>query len=119
MRTIEDIINVTRSKDISGLLVAIDFQKAFDSVNWKFLENVLQTFGFGQSLIKWVKTFYSDITSCIMNNGYSSGYFEVQKGVRQGDPLSAYLFILVIEILAVNIRSNKYIKGITISLHYK
>ena len=107
LRTIEDIMNVTKSDNISGLLVAIDFQKAFDSINWKSLENVLQSFGFGQSFSQWDKTFYCDITSCVMNNGYSSGYFQVQKGVRQGVPLSAYFFILVIEVLAVNIRSNK------------
>ena len=49
-----------------------------------------------------------------MNNGFSSGYFEVKKGVRQGDPLSAFLFILVIEVLAINIRNYKNIKGIKV-----
>ena len=49
-----------------------------------------------------------------MNNGFSSGYFEVKKGVRQGDPLSAFLFILVIEVLAINIRNKKNIKGIKV-----
>ena len=114
LRTIEDIMNLTKTRNISGLLVAVDFQKAFDSVNWKFLTNTLQSFGFGPVFIKWVKTFYSGITSCVMNNGFSSGYFEVKKGVRQGDPLSAFLFILVIEVLAINIRNNKNIKGIKV-----
>ena len=57
LRTIEDTMNVTKSENISGLLVAIDFQKAIDSINWKFLENLLQTFGFGQSFIRWVLNF--------------------------------------------------------------
>ena len=47
-----------------------------------------------------------------MNNGFTNGYFKIEKGVRQGDPLSAYLFILVIEILAIQIRSDSTIKGV-------
>ena len=49
-----------------------------------------------------------------MNNGFSSGYFKLERGVRQGDPLSAYLFILVIEVLAIQIRNQQDIKGIII-----
>ena len=114
LRTIEDIKNLTKTRNIAGLLVAVDFQKAFDSVNWNFHTNTLQSFGFGPTFIKWVKTFYSDITSCVMNNGFSSGYFEVKKGVRQRDTLSAFLSILVIDVFAINIRYNKYIKGIKV-----
>ena len=104
----------TKKDNVHGLLVAIDFQKAFDSVNWHFLYETLHRFRFGSSFIEWVKTFYCDITSCIMNNGYSRGYFEIERGVRQGDPLSAYLFILVFEVLAIHIRSNQNIKGISV-----
>ena len=49
-------------------MVAIDFEKAFDSVKWNFLYKTLTSFGFGPSVVKWVKTYYCDIKSCIMNN---------------------------------------------------
>ena len=95
-------------------MVAIDFEKAFDSVKWNFLYKTPTSFGFGPSFVNWVKTYYCDIRSCIMNNGFTNGYFKIEKGVRQGDPLSAYLFTLVIEILAIQIRSDITIKGVSI-----
>ena len=72
----------------------------------------LEIFGFGHSLIRWVETFYSNISSCIINNGSFSENFELGNGVRQGDPLSPYLFIIAIEILAAEIRTSTEIKGI-------
>jgi hypothetical protein len=51
--------------DISGLLLLIDFERAFDTEEWSFIENTLQFYGFGQSLQKWIKAFYCDITSAV------------------------------------------------------
>ena len=114
LRTIEDVMTYSKMKNLQGLMVAIDFEKSFDSVKWNFLYKTLTSFGFSPSFVKWVKTYYCDIKSCIMNNGFINGYFKIEKGVRQGDPLSAYLFTLVIEILAIQIRSDSTIKGISI-----
>ena len=69
-------------------------------------------YNFGASIKSWVKLFYSGITSCIQNNGWSSDFFQLGRGVRQGCPLSPYLFILCVEILANAIRNNDRIKGI-------
>ena len=74
----------------------------------------LESFNFGPDVIRWVKTFYKNVKSCTINNGTSSKNFTLERGVRQWDPLSPYLFILVVETLAIAIRQNKDIKGITI-----
>ena len=74
----------------------------------------LTVFGFGPSLTRWIETFYSNITSCIINNSTLSASFEINRGVTQGNPLSHYLFIIAVELLAVTTRSCSEINGIKI-----
>ncbi|KAL9954380.1 hypothetical protein ACROYT_G041908 [Oculina patagonica] len=114
IRSIYDVKDYTAEENIPGLMIFIDFKKAFDSVEWDFLLKCLEVFNFGPDFIRWVKTFYKNIQSCTINNGTASQYFTLERGVRQGDPLSPYLFILVAETLAIAIRQNKSIKGIMI-----
>ena len=114
VRTIEDVMDFTEKCHIDGRLICIDFQKAFDTVNREFLFCTLSAFGFGSSFIQWVYTLYNNISSCVLNNGYSTSSFAVERGVRQGDPLAAYLFIMVLEILCISIRGNNDIQGIPV-----
>ena len=109
-----DIIQVTELEDIPGMAIFIDFKKAFDTVDWNFLHKTLQVFNFGPSIQKWIKTFYTDCSSCFTNNGYASEFFKPERGVRQGCPLSGILFVLCAEILATAIRNDKSIQGINI-----
>ena len=109
VRSIYDLMDFTDRENISGLLILIDFQKAFDTLEWDFLFKCLQCFNFGQDFIHWVKVFYQNIRSCVINNGTVSDYFNLERG-NEG-----YLFILAVETLAISIRSNVLIKGITIN----
>jgi len=83
-------------------------------VSRKFLFKAFQAYGFGPSFMQWISTFYKNISSVVLNNGFSSAPFPVERGVRQGDPLSAFLFIIVLEILCINIGGSKEIQGVTV-----
>ena len=111
---LNSVVSYTELKNIPGLLLFADFEKAFDTLEWTFLEKTLSFYNFGDSLISWVKLFYTDISSSIQNNGWSSDFFPLSRGVRQGCPLSPYLFILSVEILGNAIRNHDQIKGISI-----
>ena len=113
-RLFSDILQVTDFLNIRGLVVTVDIQKAFDSLNHLFLITALKKFGFGNKFIKWIQILLKNQESCIINGGTTTKYFKLQKGTRQGDPISAYLFILVLEIAFIFIKENKNIKGINI-----
>ena len=115
IRLIISVIDYAEKQNIPGLLLFVDFEKAFDTLEWTFVEKTLSFYNFGESIKSWIKLLYTDITSCIQNNGWSSDFFQLGRGVRQGCPLSPYLFILCVEILASAVRNNDGIKGIRIS----
>ena len=72
IRSVFDIMDFTAKESIPGLMIFIDFEKAFDSVEWEFLLYCLKSFNFGPNFIHWVQTFYRNIQSCVINNGLSS-----------------------------------------------
>ena len=86
-------------EQIPGLLLFVDFEKAFDSLEWSFIEKTLNYYKFGSSLVAWIRLFYTDISSCVQNNGWTPDFFSLSRGVRQGCPLFPYLFTLCAEVL--------------------
>ena len=84
MRLICEILETTEAQNLPGLVFFSDFEKAFDSVNHKYMYKCLKHFNFGDSLIKWVKLFYNDAQSCVSNNGHLPDFFKIRRGVRQG-----------------------------------
>lgn len=114
-RLIYDIIESADEEKLPGLLLLIDFEKAFDTLEWSFIDKSLRFLGFGPNYCKWVKTLYNDSQSCIINNGHCSEYFKIHRGVRQGDPLSPYLFILCLELLSASLKNDPAINGIKIN----
>ena len=107
-------MNYAVQENLNGLIFAADIEKAFDSVDHKFIFASLEKYSFGSDFIQWIKTLPANNESCVMNNGSSTGFFKIQRGTKQGDPLSPYLFILVLEILFIQIRNDKAVRGFKI-----
>ena len=112
IRLISDLIDDTKQKNISGIAIFLDFRKAFDSAEWDYTAKVLDVFKFPEDFKCWVKVSYTDISSCVINNGFASPFFKLKRGVRQGCPLSGLLFVLAIELIALAIKNDSLIQGI-------
>lgn len=113
-RMLYDLLVYTDLNNIPGLLLLIDFEKAFDSVAWTFIEKCLDFFNFGVIMKQWIRLFYNNVMSCVGVNGGYSSWFRIFRGCRQGDPCSPYIYLICAEILSLLIRSNKDIQGIKI-----
>jgi hypothetical protein len=99
-------MSFTKPNNIPGLLVLIDFEKAFGSISWEFIYKVLNYFGFEDYIIIWVGILNTNVKASVLQSGFLSEQFDIQRGCRQGDPIAPYLFILCAEILAILIKQN-------------
>ena len=82
IRIIADMLKYTDINKIQANILLIDFEKAFDSIEWSFMFKCLEAYNLGECFIKWVKTLYKKIQSCVSNNGYLSPYFTLNRGIR-------------------------------------
>ena len=114
LRTIDDLIEYWNLKNKPGILLALDFQKAFDTISKNYMLSAFKKFGFGPDLQQWVKVLFANTRSSIIYNGWISEDFEVKCGIRQGCPFSPLAFIIGVELLAIRIRDNRNIKGLEI-----
>ena len=116
-RLIVDITEITDVLNKEGFLVTMDIEKASDSLDHTFVISVLKMFGFGNSFVSWIETLISKQESCAINGGNTTQYFHPERGVCQDNPISAYIFILALEVLSFLARNNKDIKGLNIFDH--
>ena len=124
IHTIRDLIDIANKEDEQAAFIFLDQEKAFDRVNHNFLYKTMGAFGIGEEFIHWVSKVYSNASAVVNINGFLSKQISLKRGVRQGCPLSALLYVMVIEVLAIQLRINPNIVGFQIgeekivSTHY-
>ena len=113
-RLISDILEICNNQNINGYMLTMDIEKAFDTLDHNFLLTVLEKIGFGKNFISWIKIILANQESCVINGGSTTKYFKLEKSARQGDPISAYLFIIALEVLFIMLKNKADIKGLKI-----
>lgn len=101
------------SSEAPEIVLSLDAEKAFDRVEWLYLYEVLERFGLDNNFIQWVRLLYSAPMASVLTNDTLSPSFSLQRGTRQGCPLSPLLFAIAIEPLALWLRSEIRFEGLT------
>lgn len=84
----------------------VDIMKAYDNVRWEFLWDVLSSMTFHPTMIKWLQACVTTANYSLSINGEVTGFIPGKRGLRQGDPLSSYLFVIVMEVLTCLLRKK-------------
>ena len=93
----------------SGILLLIDFEKAYDSISFSYIDKCLNFYNFGPDIRRWIKILLYNFKASTNHCGNISDPFSIGRGCRQGDPIASYLFIICLEILAHRLRNDREI----------
>lgn len=115
VRRLLNIIQHSSLFNPEALVISLDAEKAFDRLEWPFLLITFQEFGLGDNFVKWIQILYTSPLSAVITNGYRSDNFSIERGSRQGCPLSPLLFALAMEPLATAIRKDAAIEGLCLN----
>ena len=99
MAVVHEIVHSVSSSQQLGVVLKLDYEKAYDRVSWDFLFEVLRTRGFSPTWIRWIELLVIKGSVEVNLNGEESSFFNPGKGLRQGDPISSLLFNLVVDVL--------------------
>jgi hypothetical protein len=113
--TLHEILHDVKNRKKDGLILKLDFEKAYDKISWDFLFHMLRQRGFNEIWCKWIEKVVTSGTSSVQVNGSVGNYFKSGEGVRQGDLLSPLLFNLSADSLAKMVykaQENELIKGL-------
>lgn len=103
--TLHEVLHHTQRQKKCGVVLKLDFEKAYEKINWDFLLECHRNRGFGETWCGWIKKILYDGTVCIKLNNEKGPYFQSHKGVRQGDPFSPFLFNIAVEALSKMVRN--------------
>ena len=103
IRKTMDIQQITADRKIAAVLISVDFEKAFDRVEYNSLLAAFQFFDFPEYIINWIRILFTDIWLTTINNGYTSPAFQPTRGLFQGNPIGLYGFGTLIELLAIKL----------------
>ena len=102
----QDLIDAILQGNLEAAYIFLDQEKAFDRISHSFLIKTLKKFNFGENFIKWIQILYTDVSSRVKVNGFLTDKISIKRGLRQGCPLSALLYVLCSEVLSINIRKD-------------
>ncbi|GKB20543.1 cysteine-rich receptor-like protein kinase [Tanacetum coccineum] len=113
-----EIVNYAKSEDSRLMLFKVDFEKAFDSVNWAFLHDIMQQMGFCVKWHKWVNMCMNSALISVLVNGSPSRKLKMERGLKQGDPLSPFLFLIAakaLQVLTLEVCNKGVYKGLSLA----
>ena len=112
---VKEIIEYCKEENVDAYMILMDFQKAYDRVDRDAMEQTMREMNFPSTIMELINLLYTDAEAIVIVNNKFGTKFKTNGGVRQGCPLSPYLFILVLELMAIEMRDDESIQGIKLA----